>query len=132
MARARWPLVRGRPIVPVVLSLAATGRSVRRNLLADTGAGAAHVGFELLLRDNDCLLCGGIPAPSVVLGGAYAGSFPTFVMRVQIPTVVFDRAVRAVAVPTIPAGLGDVAAFRFLNRFTYGNFGDPSQFGLET
>ena len=24
-----------------------------------------------------------------------------------------------------------LACFAFLNRFTYGNFGDPSQFGLE-
>jgi hypothetical protein len=24
-----------------------------------------------------------------------------------------------------------IACFRFLNRFTYGNFGDPGQFGLE-
>jgi hypothetical protein len=25
-----------------------------------------------------------------------------------------------------------VASFAFLNRFTYGNFGNPTQFGLET
>jgi hypothetical protein len=51
---------------------------------------------------------------------------------VQIPALGFDRAVRAVAVPRVPPGLGGVAGFRFLNRFTYGNFGDPGLFGLET
>jgi hypothetical protein len=34
-------------------------------------------------------------------------------------------------VPAYPVGFGGIACFRFLNRFTYGNFGDPNQFGLE-
>jgi hypothetical protein len=38
---------------------------------------------------------------------------------------------RAVDVPAVPAGLDDLAGFRFPNRFSYGNFGDPGQFGLE-
>ena len=119
-------------MVSVVLALAASGRQVGRNLLADTGAGAAHVGFEILLEESDCHRCGGIAAQAVVLGGAYVGSFPVFVIRLQIPALGFDHYVRAVGVPQVPTGLDGVAAFRFLNRFTYGNFGTPQQFGLET
>jgi hypothetical protein len=117
--------------VQVVLTLAASGQPVPQTLLADTGGGAAHVKFELLLKESVCLLCGGAPAPAVVLGRAYVGSFPVYVLRVQIPALGFDNYLRAVAVPTVPAGLDGVACFRFLNRFTYGNFGDPGQFGLE-
>jgi len=31
-----------------------------------------------------------------------------------------------------PPGFDGTACFGFLNRFTYGNFGDPGQFGLES
>jgi hypothetical protein len=37
----------------------------------------------------------------------------------------------AVAVPVVPEGFQGTAGFRFLNRFDYGNFGNPAQFGLE-
>jgi hypothetical protein len=37
-----------------------------------------------------------------------------------------------VAVPACPEGLDGIVTFPFLNRFTYGNFGNPNQFGLET
>jgi hypothetical protein len=60
------------------------------------------------------------------------GSFPVYVLRVCIPSLGFDRAVPVVGVSTIPAGFDGIASFQFLNRFTYGNFGDPGQFGLET
>jgi hypothetical protein len=40
--------------------------------------------------------------------------------------------VHAVGVPTAPPGLDGIACFRFLNRFTYGNFGNPNEFGLGT
>jgi hypothetical protein len=76
-------------------------------------------------------MCGGIPAHPVTLGGAYLGSFPVYVVRLQIPTLSFDHYIRAAAVPACPAGFNGIAGFRFLNRFTYGNFGDPGQFGLE-
>ena len=42
-----------------------------------------------------------------------------------------DEQVRAVGVPSLPAGLEGMACFRFLCRFTYGNFGRSDQFGLE-
>ena len=73
MARRQWPLLHGRPRVQVTLTLTAGGRPVPRNLLADTGAGSARVGFELLLKEQDCLAAGGVPSQPVVLGGAYAG-----------------------------------------------------------
>ncbi len=52
--------------------------------------------------------------------------------RVQVPSLSFDHKVRVVGVPTVPAGFAGIACFSFLNRFTYGNFGDPARFGLET
>jgi hypothetical protein len=60
------------------------------------------------------------------------GTFPIYVIRVQIPPLGFNQELNAVGVPTVPSGLGGIDCFRFLNQFTYGNFGDPKQFGLET
>jgi hypothetical protein len=131
MARVFWPLVRDRPSVEITLQLAATGAQVKRTVLADTGAGTAKVDMDLVLEQSDCLLCGGIPLHSAALGGAYSGSFPVYLIRVQIPSLGFDHNVHAVGVPTVPPGLDGIACFRFLNRFTYGNFGNPAQFGLE-
>lgn len=65
------------------------------------------------------------------LSGAYAGSFPIYLVRVGLITLGFDRYVPAVAVPAAPAGFDGIACFRFLNRFSYGNFGDAGQFGSE-
>jgi hypothetical protein len=101
-------------------------------LLADTGAGAQNISIDLVLEEHDCLLCGVVLFPPIRLGGAYAGSFPVYELRVQIPALGFGRAVRAVGVSSTPAGFDGIACFRFLNRSTYGNFGDPSQFGLES
>jgi hypothetical protein len=36
-----------------------------------------------------------------------------------------------VGVPYPPPDFDGIACFRFLNRFTYGNFGDKNAFGLE-
>lgn len=132
MPQVLWPLLHDRPMVRVLLTLAATGQQVSRYLVADTGAGTARSGFELVLAEQDCLACGGMPFQAVLLGGAYAGSFPIHLMRVQVPELSFDHHLHAVGVPVCPPGFGGIAAFRFLNRFTYGNFGDPGQFGLET
>jgi hypothetical protein len=132
MPQVRWPLLRGRPAVQVVLTLAPSGQPLARNFLADTGAGSRRAGIDLLLDEQDCLRCRGSAHQSITLGGAYLGSFPTYVVRVQLPALGFDSRLRVVAVPRLPAGFDGVACFRFLNRFTYGNFGDPDQFGLET
>jgi len=131
MPRAQWSLHLDQPIIEVNLALAQGGQTVLRRLLADTGAGTATAGFELLMDEHDCLLCGGTPTQPVVLGGAYSGTFPIYLVRVQLPLLSFDRFLPVVGVPGNPHGLDGVACFRFLNQFTYGNFGDPRQFGLE-
>ena len=131
MPRVQWPLQQGRPCVQVILTLAPAGQPFPRTLLADTGAGTVNDDFELILDENDCLLCGGISYPSVCLGGAYDGWFPLYDLAVQLPALGFAQTLRVVGVPSVPEGLDGIACFRFLNRFTFGNFGDPSQFGLE-
>src|SRR5579872_3471396 len=131
MPRGQWPLVHGRPAIALVLTLVRGTQQVDRRLLADTGAGTAQSGFELLLNEQDCLLCGGIPLHDVILGGAFTGAYPTYLVQVCIPILSFDQAVPAVGVPNSPPGFDGIACFRFLNRFTYGNFGDSKLFGLE-
>jgi hypothetical protein len=131
MPRMQWPLRRGRPCLQVVLTLSQGGQALTRTLLADTGAGSRHVGFELLFDEDDCLLCGGFLYPSVTLGGAHVGSFPIYDVPVKVPALGFNQNVRAVGVPSVPAGFDGIACFGFLNRFTYGNFANPDEFGLE-
>ena len=131
MPRTLWSLRRGRPIVQVVLTTAMGGQKLTRTLLADTGAGARHVTFELALSEQDCLQCGGILYPPVALGGALTGVFPTYDILVEIPSINFARYCRAVGVTSVFPGMDGFACFSFLNRFTYGNFGDPDKFGLE-
>ena len=131
MPRISWPLRQNRPCVQVVLTLIATGQSLPRTLLADTGAGSLGADFELLLQETDCLRCGGLTSLSRTLGGAYRGRFRIYDLPVKIPALGFDRSVHAVGVPSVPKGFDGIAGFPFLNRFTYGNFGDPGQFGLE-
>lgn len=132
MPRKIWPLSNHRPAVRIVLTLTLGGQQLPRDLLADTGAGPATARFELLLNENDCIQCGSSLSYRVTLGGAYAGVFPLFMVRVQIPELGFHRYIRAVGVRAPPRGFDGLACFRFLNRFTYGNFGDAGQFGLET
>jgi hypothetical protein len=90
MPRAQWPLLANCPRIEVKLTRAAGGQVIVRNLLVDTGAGTSQAGFELLLDERDCLSCGGWPIQPVVLGGAYSGSFPAYLVRVQVPGLAFD------------------------------------------
>jgi hypothetical protein len=53
-------------------------------------------------------------------------------LRIQIPALNFDEDLPVAGVPACPAGFDGLEGFRLLNRFTYGNFGDPGGFGLET
>jgi hypothetical protein len=131
MARVVWALHRRRPSVQVDLTPAPGGQPLTRILLADTGAGSASSPFELLLRDSDCVLCGGTSLSTVGLGRAYKGPHPVYRLRVLIPGLGFDQDLLVVGITAPPVGFGGVAGFRFLNRFTYGNFGDPARFGLE-
>jgi len=77
-------------------------------------------------------MCGGVPFKTVTLGGAYIGAHPIYVIPIQIPALKLNDNVFVVGVPAPPAGFDGIACFRFLNRFTYGNFGNKSEFGLET
>lgn len=131
MPRVEWPLRHGRPCVEIVLTLAASGQPLPRTLLADSGAGSLLSGFEVILEEDDCLLCSGISVQPVILGGAYVGSFPLYDLPVQVPALGFSKMARVVGVPAVPAGFDGIACFPFLNCFHYGNFGDPSIFGLE-
>lgn len=131
MPRAQWPLRHGRPCVGIALTLAPSGQPLARALLADTGAGSRASGFELVLDEDDCMLCGGEPGQPISLGGAYSGPFPTYLVPVRIPELGFDLELRVVGVPAPPAGFDGIACFSFLNRFHYGNFGDADCFGLE-
>jgi hypothetical protein len=109
----------------------ATGQFLPRILLADTGAGSRRVPFELMPDETDCLRCGNLTGSSVFLGGAYSGRYRVYVVPAQIPALGFAQNIPVVGVPSVPTRFNGIAAFRFLNRFTYGNFGDPGQFGLE-
>jgi hypothetical protein len=122
--------VTDRPAVHVDVMLG--GQVTTIALHADTGAGAASSAFELILLESDCWLCGN-PLPLLMeLTGAHAGGpYHLFRVCVQIPALAFDAEVDAVGVPAVPYGFRGVAGFRFLNRFDYGNFGNPAQFGLE-
>ena len=76
MPLAEWSLYADRPIVQVALAFAAGGDDLVRRLVADTGAGSRRDVFELILDEDDCLQCGGIPIHQVRLSGAYRGLFP--------------------------------------------------------
>lgn len=109
--------------------LSPNAQPLSRTLLADTGAGSKNGSLDLILDEDDCLLCGGTPWQPTNLTGAYAGTFPIYLVRVQVPSLSFDDTLRVVAVPTPVRGFDGLAGFRFLNR--YGNFGDQDAFGLE-
>jgi len=131
MPRVSWPLLHGRPRVQLILPLPGGSQQLARDLLADTGAGLATSPFDFLLAQSDCLPLSGQPFSSVILGRAYTGRHPVYMIRVRLPGLGFDHYLRAVGVPSPPAGFGGVACFPFLNQFTYGNFGNATQFGLE-
>jgi hypothetical protein len=132
MARAQWPLRHRRPIIEIVITLAQGGQKVTRCILADTGAGAMDDPFDIMLDEIDCLMCGGVPAHSIPLGGSYSGTYPVYVVPIEIPSLSFAEPLLVVGVTETPKGFDGIAAFRFLNRFTYGNFGDPAAFALES
>lgn len=131
MPRALWTHLNDRPRIRVVFTLVANNQQVIRDLIADTGAGNLRSKVALILEEHDCILFGGVSSMGAVLGGAFTGTFPANNIRAQIPQLGFDRMLRIVGIPSAPYGFDGVASFRFLNRFTYGNFGDPNQFGLE-
>lgn len=130
MPAVQWALRKGRPVVEVDLRLA-SGASVSRLLIADTGAGSSLSVFELVLDEGDCLSSEAIPVGHVQLGGAYSGSFPLYLVNIAIGALDFDEPVPAVAVAQVPAGFAGIAGFKFLSRFHFGNFAKPGWFGLD-
>jgi hypothetical protein len=132
MARAQWPLRHDRPVIEAILTLAQGGQKVTRTLLADTGAGEAQGPFEIVLDEVDCLMCGATPFKMVALGGSYRGVYPIYALTIEIAKLHFHEDLFVVGVANPPQGFEGIAGFRFLNRFTYGNFGNPLAFGLET
>jgi hypothetical protein len=132
MPRVLWALHNDCPSVQVQLTFTTGGQQLTLVLLADTGAGKLTTPFELLLRDGDCRLCGGVSLGTVNLGRAYRGPHPVYRVRVQIPALGFDQHVLVVGISSPPAGFGGTACFRFLSRFHYGNFGYTDFFGLES
>ena len=130
MPVARWLLHNDRPVIEIVLS--ASGRhDLVRSLVADTDAGTRQSVFQLILDENDCLQSGAILIDRVHLGGAYSGSFPVYFVDVRIPQLNFDEPLPVVGVSQAPPGFDGIAGCRFLNRFHYGNFGNPDCFGLD-
>ena len=129
--QATWPLTSERPAIRISLIAPNSGQPQGRTLRADTGAGPRDAPFELLLDEEDCLLFAAGTGPFVGLSGAYSGAHRTYVVRVVIPELGFSQLVSAVGIGTTPAGFAGIAGFRFLNRFSYGNFGSAAAFGLE-
>jgi hypothetical protein len=113
------------------MSLLSGGHDIVRRLVADTGAGTRQSVFQLVLLENDCLRCGGIPMGHVQLGGDYSGSFPPDLVEVRISQLNFDEPVPVVGVSFAPQGFDGIAGFKFLSRFHYGTFGTPDAFGLD-
>jgi len=124
-----WQLHKDRPMIEVVVS-GESGEQHSR-LVADTGAGNCRSKFEIVLEDWICRRTGSMVIGQIRLGGAYSGWFDVYLIEVRIPALQFVDSVPVVGVTTVPAGFDGIAGFRFLNRFHFGNFADPDQFGLE-
>ena len=131
MTRVTWPLNRGRPVVEVELAFPESPQTLPRRLLADTGAGPVGAPFELLLDEQDCVRSAHRLGQLVGLSGAYDGEFRTYVVELRVPDLGLSVMTTAVGIDRPPEGFDGIAAFRFLNRFAYGNFGQSDQFGLE-
>ncbi|HYV35000.1 MAG TPA: hypothetical protein VE988_04795 [Gemmataceae bacterium] len=108
-----------------------SGQDLVRVLLADSGAGSRKSVFQLILSEQDCLQCGGMLMGHVQLGGAYSGMFPVYLVDVRIGPLNFGDPIPAVGVGQVPSGFDGIAGFGFLDRFHYGNFGNPDYFGLD-
>jgi len=134
MPHVCWALQRGRPIIRITLAMPGTTQTAIRTLVADTGGGSLNAPFEIVLSEVDCRQFQKRLAGMAKLGGAFSGGFLTYLVWVEIPGLYFAQYVAAVAIPAaqLPQGFDGIAAFRFLNSFNYGNFGDPDQFCLET
>ena len=134
MPRQSWLLRDDIPVIEILLRERFSGFTETRVLVADTGAGPRFSPFELVLSVADGIRFGGRVLNSAYVGGAFQGEFPIRAVEIEMPTFKLRRMADALIVPDLGA-FGDfdgLAAFRLLNSFTYGNFGNPAEFGLET
>jgi len=129
-----WLLQNDLPVIEVLLLAPFTGEWESRTLLADTGAGPRFSPFEIVLSHADIARFGEEESGFISVSGALQGQFRVYRIRLQIPALRVDRSVRALSAPTssLIGGLDGIAGFRFLNSFSYGNFGNAYHFGLET
>lgn len=134
MPRACWQIQHGRPVIEVTFYPPGHGQEVSRVLLADTGGGTLYSAWDLILTEGDCQLLNHGDVSPITLSGAFAGTFSTFYVHAAIPALGTSHTLVAVAVPAgrFSLGIDGIAGFRFLNTFHYGNFGDGTQFCLET
>jgi hypothetical protein len=123
--------VRNRPAVEISLLDPLSSQLQSRILLADSGAGSAVAPFELVLVEDDCLLFAVDDGELIRLHGAFSGEFRTYAIRIELPSLGFNKVVTAVGVEKAPSGFEGIAGFRFLNHFSFGNFGSPNSFGLD-
>lgn len=133
MPRQMWLLQRDVPVIEVQLREPFTGFWVNRVLLADTGAGPCFSPFEIVLSPADIARCGEEELAEAGVSGALQGRLVIHKVRLQISALNVQSSVRALCAPasSLLMGLDGIGAFRFLNGFSYGNFGTPDQFGLE-
>ena len=134
MPRKTWLLEKGQPVIHVELHEPMSGFTSTRILLADTGAGAQKEPVDFVLSKLDGARFGEFFQGTAHSSGAIPGQFAIFVFLISIPALNFHRRCNGMLVPaeTLPDGLDGIATFRFLNSFSYGNFGNPREFGLET
>lgn len=133
MRRQTWFLQKDVPVIEVQLHEPFGGFSATRVLLADSGAGPRFSPFELVLGLADGLRFGSRVINTAHVGGAFQGQFPVRAVTIEIPQLQIKRQTNALIVPDLSAfsDFDGLAAFSFLNAFTYGNFGNPAEFGLE-
>jgi len=131
--RQTWLLQNDLPVIEVLLLEPFTGSWESRILLADTGAGPRFSLFEIVLSHADIARFGQQELGEVSVSGALQGRMTVFSLQLQIPRLGVDLSVDALSAPSssLIGGLDGIAAFRFLNSFSYGNFGSPHEFGLE-
>jgi hypothetical protein len=126
-----WPLHDGRPAVEIELVVPDSLHAHGKRPLVDTGAGPDAAPFELLLDEQDCVISAHRSSHLVRLSGAFSGEFRCYIVERRVPQLDLSVVTTAVGIDRPPAGFDGIAAFGFLNRFAYGNFGRPQPFGLE-
>ena len=135
----RWKLENGRPVVELEFTRDIDGKAVKRGMLAATGGGATSSPFDVILARSDVReFLAGNATVTVSLGGALLGRYPCAWIAGGLPGLP-ARPLVAVSVPDdhplfhrlAADGADGLAGLRFLDRYHYGNFGHPGEFGIE-